>query len=90
MVNEAAAQFPGIDIGAGDQLVLFVPGACQSGGIVGEGTVGGSFASGGALVVKAGSAIEGTYAHETGHNYGFAHANARWSGTSWSTTASTT
>jgi hypothetical protein len=29
------------------------------------------------LVVKSTAAIEGTYAHETGHNYGFEHANAR-------------
>ena len=31
-----------------DQLVLFVPPSCSSGGVVGEGTVGNSFASGGA------------------------------------------
>jgi hypothetical protein len=83
VVEEAAAKFPGIDMfGGTDQLVLFVSSACQSGGIVGEGTIGASFASGGALVVKAGTAIDGTYAHETGHNYGFEHANARWAGTS--------
>jgi len=82
VVQEAEGKFPSLNLGAGDQLVLFVPGACSSGGVVGEGTVGSSFASGGALIVKAGSAIEGTYAHETGHNYGFNHANARWSGTS--------
>jgi hypothetical protein len=83
VVQEAEGKFPGINpFGGSDQLVLFVPSACSSGGIVGEGSVGSSFASGGVLVVKAGSAIEGTYAHETGHNYGFAHANARYSGTS--------
>jgi len=82
VVQEAAAQFPGIQIGGSDQLVLFVPPSCSSGGVVGEATVGSSFASGGALIVKAGGAIEGTYAHETGHNYGFEHANVRWSGTS--------
>ena len=82
LVQEAAAQFPGIQIGGSDQLVLFVPQSCSSGGVVGEGTVGSSFASGGALIVKAGAAIEGTYAHETGHNYGFEHANVRWSGSS--------
>ena len=79
IVQEAAAQFPGIQIGGPDQLVLFVPPSCSSGGVVGEGTMGSSFASGGALIVKAGAAIEGTYAHETGHNYGFEHANVRWS-----------
>ena len=83
VVQEAEGKFPGINpFGGSDQLVLFVPPACSSGGVVGEGTVGSSFASGGALIVKAGSAIEGTYAHETGHNYGFDHANARYSGTS--------
>ena len=82
VVQEAEAQFPGFSFGGGDQLVVFVPPTCASGSVVGEGTVGSSFASGGALVVKAGTAIEGTYAHETGHNYGFAHANARRSGTS--------
>jgi hypothetical protein len=85
VVQEAEAKFPGIDLGTGDQLTLFVPPdnpSCSSGNIVGEGSVGSSFASGGALIVKAATAIEGTYAHETGHNYGFAHANARYSGTS--------
>ena len=32
--------------------------------------------------MKAGTTINGTYAHETGHNYGFNHANARDSGSS--------
>ncbi len=85
LVEEAEAKFPGINPFAGtDQLVLFVPPACASGTTVGEGTVGSSFANGGALIVKAGStsAIDGTYAHETGHNYGFQHANARRAGTS--------
>jgi hypothetical protein len=82
VVQEAEAKFPGFSFGGGDQLVVFVPPACASGSIVGEGTVGSSFASGGALVVKAGTAIEGTYAHETGHNYGFDHANARVHGAS--------
>ncbi len=82
VVQEAEGKFPSFNPSAGDQVVLFVPGACSSGGIVGEGTVGSSFASGGALIVKAGTSIEGTYAHETGHNYGFNHANARSSGTS--------
>src|SRR5215218_3265467 len=62
VIQEAEGSFPGLDFGAGDQLVLFVPDACSSGGVVGEGTVGSSFASGGALIVKAGSAIVGTYA----------------------------
>ena len=85
LVEEAEAKFPGIDPFAGtDQLVVFVPPACQAGTTVGEGTVGSSFANGGALIVKAGNtnAIDGTYAHETGHNYGFQHANARTAGTS--------
>src|SRR4051812_12364032 len=85
LVEEAEAKFPGINPFAGtDQLVLFVPPSCNGGTIVGEGTVGSSFANGGALIVKAGStsAIDGTYAHETGHNYGFQHANARRAGTS--------
>jgi hypothetical protein len=83
VVQEAADEFPAFDDFSGsDQLVLFVPPSCGSGSVVGEGTVGSSFASGGALVVKAGNAIEGTYAHETGHNYGFQHANARYAGTS--------
>ncbi len=29
-----------------------------------------------------GTSIEGVYAHEAGHNYGFQHANARYSGSS--------
>jgi hypothetical protein len=78
VVNEAAQQFPGFDVANGDQLVLFVPPSCSSGGIVGEGTLGRSFASGGLLIVKAGQSIESTYGHETGHNFGFEHANARW------------
>jgi hypothetical protein len=85
LVEEAEAKFPGIDPFAGtDQLVLFVPPACQTGNILGEGTVGSTFANGGALIVKAGSGsvVDGTYAHETGHNYGFQHANARSAGTS--------
>ncbi|HET7173188.1 MAG TPA: hypothetical protein VFI30_02785, partial [Nocardioidaceae bacterium] len=78
VVDDAEAQFPGIDPFSGtDQLVLFVPPTCASGSTVGMGSIGVSFASGGVLVVKAGSAINGTYAHETGHNYGFGHANAR-------------
>jgi hypothetical protein len=79
VVQEAAEEFPSLDLSQSspDQLVLFVPQSCKSGGVVGEGTLGDSFATGGALVVKATAAIEGTYAHETGHNYGFAHANAR-------------
>jgi hypothetical protein len=82
MVQEAENHFPAFDPAAGDQLVLFVPNACSSGAIVGEGTVGTSFANGGELIVKAGTSIEGTYAHEVGHNYGFNHANARRSGSS--------
>jgi hypothetical protein len=82
VVQEAETNFPGFSFGGGDQLVVFVPPACASGSVVGEGTIGSSFASGGALVVKAGNAIEGTYAHETGHNYGFEHADARLAGTS--------
>ena len=82
VVQEAEGKFPAFNPSVGDQLVLFVPNACSSGGVVGEGTVGSSFASGGALIVKAGTSIEGTYAHETGHNFGFNHANARSSGTS--------
>ena len=78
VVNEAAQQFPGFSVGDGDQLVLFVPPGCSSGGVVGEGTIGSSFASGGLLIVKAGASIESTYGHETGHNYGFEHANARY------------
>jgi hypothetical protein len=46
LVEEAEAKFPGIDpFGGTDQLVLFVPPACQGGSIVGEGTVGSSFAA---------------------------------------------
>jgi hypothetical protein len=83
LVQEAEAKFPGINpFGGTDQLVLFVSPACQSGGVVGEGTVGSTFASGGALIVKSGDGIDGIYGHETGHNYGFQHANARRSGTS--------
>jgi hypothetical protein len=83
VLQEAAAKFPGIDLSGGsDQLVLFVPPGCSSGGMVGEGTIGSSFASGGALIVKAGTTINGTYAHETGHNYGFNHADALDSGSS--------
>jgi hypothetical protein len=84
LVQEAAAQFPGLNPNAmgSNQLVLFVPAACSSGSTVGRGTVGTSFASGGLLVAEASPSIEGVYAHEAGHNYGFAHANARVSGSS--------
>ena len=34
------------------------------------------------LVAESSSSIEGVYAHETGHNYGFQHANARLNGSS--------
>jgi hypothetical protein len=79
VVQEAEHQFPSLDLSQNspDQLVLFVPASCATGGVVGEGTVGSSFASGGALIVEATAAIEGTYAHESGHNYGFEHADAR-------------
>lgn len=78
VVQEAEKQFPGIDpFGGTDQLVVFVPDSCNTGQVVGEGSVGTSFASGGALVVKADASVDGTYAHETGHNYGFEHANVR-------------
>ena len=54
VIEEAEAKFPGINpFGGPDQLVLFVPDACASGGVVGEGSVGSSFASGGVLIVKA-------------------------------------
>jgi hypothetical protein len=82
VVAEAEQQFPDFSFNGSDQLVLFVPPSCGGGSVVGEGTVGSSFATGGALIVKAGDSIEGTYAHETGHNYGFEHANARVGGTS--------
>jgi hypothetical protein len=84
VIQEAAAQFPGHDFvhGGSDQLVVFVPDSCASGGVVGEGTVGSSFESGGALIVKATDSIEGIYAHETGHNYGFQHSNVRTDGSS--------
>ena len=83
VVQEAEGLFPTMNLFTSpDQLVIFVPDSCTSGGVVGEGTIGDSFASGGALVVKATDAIEGTYAHETGHNYGFEHANARVQGSS--------
>ena len=81
VIQEAEAKFPGINpFGGTDQLVLFVPDACASGGVVGEGSVGSSFANGGVLIVKAGNGIDGIYGHETGHNYGFGHAYARWFG----------
>jgi hypothetical protein len=82
-VQEAMAKFPGINpFGGTDQLVVFVPPSCFGGSTVGRGTVGQSFASGGVLVAESSSSIEGVYAHETGHNYGFQHANARLAGTS--------
>ncbi len=81
VVTEARSKFPAFNQAQGDQLVLFVPDACASGGVVGEGSVGSSFASGGVLIVKANAGIDGIYGHETGHNYGFGHAYARWSGT---------
>jgi hypothetical protein len=83
LVQEAIGKFPGIDpFGGTDQLVIFVPASCSSGSTVGRGTIGASFASGGALIAESSTSIEGVYAHEAGHNYGFQHANARWSGTS--------
>ncbi len=83
IIQEAMAKFPGINpFGGTDQLVVFVPPSCFTGSTVGRGTVGQSFASGGALVAESSSSIEGVYAHETGHNYGFLHADARLTGTS--------
>jgi hypothetical protein len=83
IVQEAMSKFPGINPYSGtDQLVLFVPPGCFGGSTVGRGTVGESFASGGVLIAESSASVEGVYAHETGHNYGFQHANARLSGTS--------
>jgi hypothetical protein len=82
MVHEAAASFPGIDLSGSDQLVVLVPATCASGGVMGEATVGTGFGSGGAVVVKAGSRIVGTLAHEAGHNYGLQHADVRRGGAS--------
>jgi hypothetical protein len=84
LVQEAKALFPTFDFSQNspDQLVLFVPESCFTGPTVGRGTIGSSFASGGSLIAEASPSIEGVYAHETGHNYGFQHANARLSSTS--------
>ena len=84
LVQEAKALFPTFNLSQNspDQLVLFVPETCFGGSTVGRGTIGTSFASGGSLIAEASPSIEGVYAHETGHNYGFQHANARLSGTS--------
>jgi hypothetical protein len=86
LVDEAVAQFPAgtvdVTLNSPDQLVLFVPESCFAGTTVGRGTIGSSFATGGLLVAEASSSIEGVYAHETGHNYGFQHANARVGGVS--------
>ena len=84
LVDEAASKFPGLNPNSmgSNQLVLFVPASCSSGATVGRGTVGTSFATGGLLIAESSASIEGVYAHEAGHNYGFQHANARWSGTS--------
>jgi len=78
LLQEAAQQFPGIDLTGSSpaQLVLFVPPSCSSGTTVGRGTIGSSFASGGMLVAESSDSIDGVYAHETGHNYGFQHAYA--------------
>ena len=77
---------------AADQLVLFVPAACASGASVGEGTVGSTLRQR-RRADRQGRAppSTGRYAHETGHNYGFA-ARQRALGRhlAWSTTASTT
>src|SRR4051794_7721272 len=81
VIQEAKAKFTGFNQATGDQLVVFVPDACDSGGVVGGGSVGASLARGGVLIVKANAGIDGIYGHETGHNYGFGHAYARWSGT---------
>lgn len=81
IVQEAMGKFPGIDpFGGTDQLVVFVPPSCYGGSTVGRGTIGSGFASGGVLVAESSTSIEGVYAHEAGHNYGFQHADARLSG----------
>jgi hypothetical protein len=83
IVQEAMSKFPGINPYSGtDQLVVFVPPSCFGGSTVGRGSIGSSFASGGVLVAESSDSIEGVYAHEAGHNYGFQHANARLSGSS--------
>ena len=90
VLQEAASKFPGIDLSGGsDQLVLFVSPACSS-GMVGEGTIGDSFATGGALIVKAGKTIDGTYATRPVTTTGSSTPMSAGPARPWSTTAPTT
>ena len=81
VIQEAEAKFPGINpFGGTDQLVLFVPDACASGGVVGEGSVGVE------LRQRRGADRQGRERDRRDlrprrrHNYGFGHAYARWFG----------
>lgn len=77
VVQEAAALFPSVDLAEGtDQLGVVLPETTCGGGALGVASSGASFATGGGFVVldNPGQFV-GVTAHETGHNFGFGHAN---------------
>ena len=79
MVDEAAALFPGAEFfgsGATDVLVVVTPDIGCATSTLGVGSIGRSFASGGASVTRASSSyLRSTLAHEMGHNFGLQHSN---------------
>jgi hypothetical protein len=78
-VWQGAALFPDyVPFSGTDHLVVFVPPSCSSGQVEGVGNIGASFATGGAVLIRAGDETrsEDTLAHEMGHNFGLQHAYA--------------
>ena len=79
MVDEAAALFPDAEFfgsGATDVLVVVTPDIGCATSTLGVGSIGRSFASGGASVTRASSSyLQSTLAHEMGHNFGLQHSN---------------
>ena len=77
MLQEGERLFPGFNEQT-DHLVIGIPDRDCAGDVLGLGTVGTGFGTGGGLVATLASGdTVGAVAHEMGHNYGFLHANIR-------------